>query len=72
MKSLGIHLWVGFILLVSCGFSLIDGSLVADPPIVLLAAITGAGLLICEFSLGGHRPRQPQPAPVRITGNARN
>jgi hypothetical protein len=71
MKSLGIHWWAGLVLLVSCGFSFADGLLVPDPPIILLAGMMGAGMLICEFSMQDH-VRRHQPAPALLTGHSRN
>lgn len=71
MKNLSIHWWAGVIFLVLCGFSLIDGSLVADPPTILLAAMAGAGMLVCEVSMPDRRRRR-QAAPGCVVGNSRN
>ncbi len=72
MKSPGFHLWVGVIFLVCCGFSVINGSLVADPATVVMAGMTGAGMLVCEFSMRDRRRRQCRPAMVLVTDHSRN
>jgi hypothetical protein len=71
VKGLCIELWVGVIFLVSCGFSVVGGSLVADPPTVILAGMVGMGMLACEFSMPERRRRRRPPMPI-VTGPSRN
>jgi hypothetical protein len=62
MKTTNIHVVAAVILLLVSVFSLVDGAVVADPATVVLAGMTGAGMLICENSMRVRRRLRPLPS----------